>query len=299
MMGKKKHLTAVLCSLLMGCLLVLAFNVPTWVNTIYDSRMLGKINERQVQVEIYQPIYNHFPEKLHSMVGEGGRIAEQVQVLEDETAISNEALTELAQQEVQALINEGLELRLQLEPENLILRKLSTILYRDYGSDETMLSGVRMYKLVYRLSAEEEAELPEQAEDTWAMEREKMGYEITDVEVSTATSQLTLYMDEEYHKLYGFYLETGEADRVGLTREKELTWGEVLAYWGVEEYYDVYLENMSYDAWEQKSSMGEGTYDNLVFAEDGASLPLWMEKILLLEEGGGYLRMGVSHYLLD
>lgn len=297
MKNKRIHVTAIFSGLLLLGLLVLAFGVPAWVNAIYDSRMLGKMNSRRVQVEIYQPSYNHFPEKLHSMVGEGGRSAEQVRVLEDEMAISNEALTELAQQEVQTLINEGLGMQLQLLPENLMLRKLSTILYRDYGSDETMLSGVRMYKLVYRLSVEEDIGEPE--EDKWTTVQENVAEGLTDAAVSYATNQLTLYMDEEYHKLYGFYLETDDAERMGLTLEKELTWGEVLEYWGVEAYYDVYLENESYNVWKEKDIVGEVTYDNLVFAEDGNSLQLWMEKMVLPKKGNGYLRLGVSHYLLD
>lgn len=283
MKQKRNYMAVILCSLLTVVLLLVAFGTPSFVNSIYDTRMLGQINTRKVAFNTYELAYEHFPEKLHAIGGMSDMVLENVRIIEESSSVSNEELTEIALREVQRLLNDGLGANVHFTEENLYLRKLCTVLGRDHANGENVL-GARFYKLIYELGTDKDSE-------------DIIYY---DAEGGVMTT-LTLYLDEEHHKLYAFVLENATWNQLGQVTERGLSVVPLLDYWEVEDYYEVvYLENTVSESWnENKRYHMELSGDTMFFGGDSAQLSLWSEMLLSLDKSHGNLRMGVSAEWLE
>lgn len=282
-MNRRSYITTVVTGLLIACLLAAAFGAPVIINAVYDARMQGQVNSREVRLNTYELAYEHFAEKLYALGGmlQNGMAVENIRLLEDEGSLPGSELTALASQEVEVLLNQGLGMNIHFTEDNLRLRKLCTVLGRDTVNGENMLSGVRFYKLIY--------DLGEQTEEEYG------GITNSIAQTDVASGQLTLYLDAEFYKLYAFTLENVSQEQLQATAEQALELEKLgtkaekvlrqeqenitqlfLEYWGAGAYYDIDLVYDTGENWQAEKGYYGYYFNSRLYLKEDAYLDVWM-----------------------
>lgn len=163
--------------LFVGALFCLAVAFPTYYGMIYDKNTLNKVNYTDIKINTYETSYETFPEKIHSFArvySEEG-IIHAIRISEPENWMSRQELTDIANRELRTIKNNDMMGAIQNEKITLKEKKLSVCerytIYKTQNQDD--LQGISFWKLTYK----------------------------------KAKKNITLYLDEEFHKIYYLDIE--------------------------------------------------------------------------------------------
>lgn len=189
--GGEQLLAKAVCILLVLILAIGAFCAPKMISSVYDSRTLGLIKSQSMKLDTYQVTYATFEEKLEAIASSNayGYHTSLLPVEETGTDITNEVLTNSVNKEIAGLGEAGvLCCYFSVDASQLVSREKYMLYGRkgavDAGqenplSGENPLDGLEVWKLSYVVPREEK--------DT--------------------EERLTVIMDTEFYKLYGYYME--------------------------------------------------------------------------------------------
>lgn len=158
--------------LFVGALFCLAVTFPTYYSILYDKNTLNKINYTDIKINTYETSYETFPEKIRSFAQaytENGKI-HAIRISGPENWMGKQELTAIANRELETIRNNSMTRAIQDEEIKLKEKKLSAFerytIYQTQGEDD--LQGISFWKLIYKM----------------------------------AKKTVTLYLDEEFHKIY-------------------------------------------------------------------------------------------------
>lgn len=168
-MINKKKLWQTICTVLgilcVSILFLLAMIFPKYYCRFYDNNTLNKVTFTDSKVNTYEASYDSFPEKIHAIARArfGNNTLRAVPMNELGIEMNGSELTSIANRELKKLYqNHVLEKKITLKKKRLTLSERYTI----YAQNN--LKGISCWKLVYE----------------------------------TAKRKITLYLDEEFHKIY-------------------------------------------------------------------------------------------------
>lgn len=172
-----KTALGILC---VGALFCLALVFPRYYYQHYDNSTLNQVTFTDIDVRTYETSYDSFIEKLHALArvfSDHEDLLQAVQVNELGSEMSRSELTKIANRELKKL-KECNEI-----DDNMSFKKKNLILHERYvvyqASQKDNFKGISIWKLVY--------------------ENKKR--------------KLTLYLDEEYHKIYYLRHESKEVTK--------------------------------------------------------------------------------------
>lgn len=204
--------------LCVAALFAAAMLFPEYYNSLYDQNMLNQPVFTDVTVSTYETSYDSFIKKLHAMAKvqcKGGRLR-AVRTNELELSMDKNQLTKILRKELKKMKEQDvLDLGKKPQVKHLVCHERYTIYAPE---DDEGMKGISCWKLVYENSRRD----------------------------------ITVYLDEEYHKIYYLeirYKETNpqksvsQSDGVELMRPSydSAVWGDAGAYeWDrIVQYYDM------------------------------------------------------------
>lgn len=237
-------------------ILCVAFVFPKYYCLFRDKSTLNKANYMDITVNTYETDYASFPEKIHALArayyfGDPLRDVplRAVQVNEPGAGMDQKKLTKIANAEFAKLYKEG------VIPQQIKASAKKMTLYQRYTIYETNqkndFKGISCWKLVF----------------------------------SSKKRIITLYLDEEYHKIYYLKLHRLKKER----QDKFAAWGSYSSYdkitdvyhsgyqanfdacWnGLMRYYDLLLYSETINQWPDASNL----YGSVEF-KDECSIPIF------------------------
>lgn len=260
MKRKRSRIGVFLSILLLAGLLGAAFYVPGMISRIYDNRTLGKVNARKLELSTYQVRYGSFEEKLHAMgmaLADGGRFNIVNHMADVEIA---EEVMENIRHEATRLFEEELQLNLSMSTYVLQEKKAVSVLCSNPGGEE-MLTENQVYIMTYR-------------------EGEIVQDKVTEYpELYYAVPHITLWVDREFGKIYGFVATGIPQDGLGmnLTIWENSHMDAITNYWGLgEEFALGATEQTVYDSYQKKNTGSILGEENIYMGQD-AYLPIYRD----------------------
>lgn len=276
--------------LLVGSLLLAAFFVPEWFVKMKDESSLGQEKAIKLEMNTYELTYHNFAEKLYLIANYEtmGIVMQAVQVPDNE--VTDEELTEYVVQEIDALLEPVLDISLSVKPEELMEREQYMLYGNMPGETSNAFAGIYFYKLTYVI--------------------EGFGYD---------NFELVFLLDSEFHKLYGFSMNTLKSNTIPPESNKlntrlisaedqgldaALPLDKLIDYWELEENYHLEVVKDEKDQFwkEKKFAWGRYAGDYLCVSDRGTvygiNYPLAISRYLLYTEYNSFvIKMGLL--LLD
>lgn len=208
----KQLLKTSLAILCVGALFWLALVFPRYYYEHYDNNTLNRVTFTDINVNTFEASYDSFIEKLHALARGFSEEKElrAVQVDEPGFEMSRTELTKITNEELKKFRDKkGVNMDIRVKKKNLVLYE-RYVLYQ--VSEGDTFKGISGWKLVY--------------------ENKKR--------------KLTLFLDEEYHKIY--YLENqnkevtefdssssavGQYDDYGEQKAFAMWWNVMIRYYGI------------------------------------------------------------------
>lgn len=274
--------------LLVGSLLFVAFLMPEWIAKMKDESSLGQEKSQKLEMNAYEVTYRNFAEKLYFIASNLAFGIEMQVVQMPDSEVPDEELTEYVTREADSLLTSLWETSFSVKPEGLRERKLYMLYSSKPGETGNAFAGIYFYKLTYVM--------------------EVFGYD---------NMELTFLLDSEFHKLYGFAINTLKSNaspeepgelNPRLLRVKEeglaqaLSLDKLIDYWELEENYGVEeIKEGNEQFWKgEKYGWGRFSCDYLYLYENRSaySCPLTISRYVLYQEDEVFVaKMGLL--LLD
>lgn len=272
------RMVSAICGLIsVGGLLCIAIFFPGYYCSFHDQNTLNKMVKTDIKIKTYETAYTSFAEKIHALTqaqSSPPNLLRAVRTNEAEPKLGRKELTKIAREELESMKKNHI-IPLKLAPK---AKKMTFCeRYIIYAANERdSMSGIGCWKLVY----------------------------------TTKKRIITIYLDEEYHKIYYLSIqqidsEKQDADAVvdtsGVKKEKISMAESALTgnpedqymWWeGILRYYDLYTNQNFYslgmtDSW-TSGEIGFEDTDNIFihrfykYTEDGISLNvgLLLEKMI-------------------
>ena len=217
--------------LCVGVILCTAFVFPKYYCLFNDKKTLNKLNYMDISVNTYETAYSSFAEKIHALarVTTAGNSLQAIQVNEPEMETSKKELTDIVNEEITELYKND------VIPQKINLTEKKNSLSQRYTIYETnkqnSFKGISCWKLVY----------------------------------SGPKRTVTIYLDEEYHKIYYLkiqhkntninnpFIGFGEMDyskisgdfSTGYQRNSYNWWDGLLQYYDIPSYKDTEAQELN------------------------------------------------------
>lgn len=177
-----KKLRQIICTVLgitcVGIVLYAAFAFPKYYCRFNDSKTLNKLNYMDISVSTYETAYSSFAEKIHALarITSDGKSLQAVQINDAEMETSKKELTDIVNEEFINLY------KYNVLPQKTKVSEKRNSLSQRYtiyeAGKKSNFKGISYWKLVY----------------------------------SSSKKTVTVYLDEEYHKIYYMKIQQNKAD---------------------------------------------------------------------------------------
>ena len=152
-MNRKKSFLAVFISLIV--LIVLlggAIRIPKVIAGFQDTQLLEHVTEKEFKFSTYELTYESVSDKLYAMayVKSQGMDIEDLWINETDIDVpSNAELTEYVNNELSKLMGDGMGISISLYEDQLMVRELYSLYAGLEEKGDNLLSGIKIYHLVY------------------------------------------------------------------------------------------------------------------------------------------------------
>lgn len=271
-MKKKFHVRQTICTVL-GILLVIslfgaAMIFPGYYSQLYDKKTLNHVSFTDFNVSTYETSYNSFVEKFHAMARAGYEPGElrAVRTNELEATVNRTNLTQTVNEEFQKLYELKLLTKKIKPKEKRLVQCERYTIYETKGTEG--MKGISVWKLVYENSKR----------------------------------KITIFLDEEYHKIYYMDIYYNQPQSV-----TDISGNESIGYSKVSD-YDVPVgsyEKLMYYCWPllveyyDINSYNEGSWGSWIEEEGNAAVLEFDEQYQIrftgtLDTGGNFQRYHIG-----